>query len=245
MGSCSYSMAKGIDLNSNNQHCCLVFGAQGGLGSLVSEFLPDKTRQKIVSIGRRESTDIDYVCDVTNYEQVSSLLEVIEKEDLIIKTVIDFSGVSQQSFLVKLNESELKNLIDVNLLGPINLTKAISERKKQEVSTRLILMSSVVATNQLNGTSVYGTTKSALETFIKLSSKELSKFNVVINGIRLGYFNAGMIRHVPAELIDKIKSENPQKRLGNIEDLIPLLKFLMDDATDYVNGSIITLTGGQ
>ena len=95
------------------------------------------------------------------------------------------------------------------------------------------------------GANIYASTKSAVETFVKASAKELFRQNIVINAIRLGYFDSGMIEKVPQSLINQAISRTSVGRLGGANDLAPLIKFLIIDATSYLTGSTISLTGGD
>lgn len=95
------------------------------------------------------------------------------------------------------------------------------------------------------GANIYATTKSAIESFVKSSAKELFRKNILINAIRLGYFDTGMTEKVPQKVVERAISRTAVERLGNAGDLAPLVKYLLEDATEYMVGATISLTGGD
>jgi len=227
--------------------CCVIFGANGGLGRSLSKSLIGKVDQKIILVGRsatRES-NIEYWCDNRNLSEVQQTLDAIESTHGKIASAIDLSGVIQVSLFRNLEDSDIETLIGTNLIGPINITKAFLSRSNSDQQVRLIFLSSILVESPVVGANLYATTKSAVETLVKASAKELFRNNIVINAIRLGYFDSGMIEKVPPSLIKLAISRTSVERLGNSKDLAPLVKFLIQDATEFITGTTISLTGGD
>jgi NAD(P)-dependent dehydrogenase (short-subunit alcohol dehydrogenase family) len=230
-----------------NDNCCVIFGATGGLGGSLSRALAGKIDQKIILVGRNILNDshITYSCDNRNLAEINSTLDDIEKVHGKIVSAIDLTGAIQISLFEKLESADFESLISTNIIGPMNMAKAFMARSNDEIVVRLIFLSSVLVENSVVGANVYASTKGAVETFVKASAKELFRHNIVINAIRLGYFDAGMINKVPSSVLAQAISRTSVERLGNTNDLAPLIKFLIRDATDYLTGTTIALTGGD
>ena len=230
-----------------NDKCCVIFGATGGLGASLSRALTGKIDQKIILVGRNISQhpQISYSCDNRNIAEVEHTLDEIEGAHGKIVSAVDLTGAIQVSLFKNLEDSDIETLIGTNLIGPINIAKAFLSRSNPDQIVRLIFLSSVLVENPVMGANIYTTTKSAVEAFVKSSAKELFRNNIVINAIRLGYFDAGMIEKVPNSLLKQVVSRTSVERLGNSDDLAPLVKFLVQDATDYLTGTTISLTGGD
>jgi NAD(P)-dependent dehydrogenase (short-subunit alcohol dehydrogenase family) len=135
--------------------------------------------------------------------------------------------------------------LTTNLVGPINIAKALLQKYQGKRQVRLLLFSSIVSENSVMGANIYATTKSAIESFVKSSAKELFRKNILINAIRLGYFDTGMTEKVPQKVVERAISRTAVERLGNAGDLAPLVKYLLEDATEYMVGATISLTGGD
>jgi NAD(P)-dependent dehydrogenase (short-subunit alcohol dehydrogenase family) len=234
-------------MNATTSKCCVVFGATGGLGSALSKILVESLEQELVLVGRtqKEGVDIRYWCDNRRFSDVFQTLDSIETNHGEIGSVIDLSGVIQMSLFSNLDSDQINEIINTNLLGPLNIAKALIQKYQGKRQVKLILFSSVVVENSVLGANIYATTKSAIEAFVKSSAKELFRKNILINAIRLGYFDTGMTHEVPQNVVDRATSRTAVERLGTASDLAPLVKYLLEDATEYMVGATISLTGGD
>jgi 3-oxoacyl-[acyl-carrier protein] reductase len=227
--------------------CCVVFGATGGLGSELSKILENSLSHQVVLVGRSkvQESSIRYWCDNRSLSKVIETLDAIEINHGEISSIIDLSGVIQMSLFSRLEEPELNEILTTNLVGPINIAKALLQKYQGKRQVRLLLFSSIVSENSVMGANIYATTKSAIESFVKSSAKELFRKNILINAIRLGYFDTGMTEKVPQKVVERAISRTAVERLGNAGDLAPLVKYLLEDATEYMVGATISLTGGD
>ncbi len=230
-----------------NSSCCVVFGATGGLGGELSRILEASLGQQVVLVGRsiRNETNIQYWCDNRSLSNVIETLDAIEDHHGEITSVIDLSGAIQMSLFNYLDESQIDEILSTNLLGPVNISKALLQKYQGKRKVRLVLFSSVVVENSVLGANIYATTKSAIESFVKSSARELFRKNILINAIRLGYFDTGMTEKVPQNVVERAILRTAVERLGTASDLAPLVKYLLQDATEYMVGATIVLTGGD
>lgn len=209
----------------------LIVGGSGGLGSKVSEMLEEK--YMISSVG---SKDID----ITNIASCESFFK-----DKSYDVVVNFAGVNYDSFIHKIgdhNIDKVKEMIDVNVLGTINLTSAALKKMRERKFGRIILISSVLAEKEVLGTSVYSSCKSFIDKFAKNASVENIGHGITVNTLQLGYFDGGMTYKIPLNIIEAIKESIGVKRFGKIEELASLISFLIE--TEYVTGANIKINGG-
>lgn len=234
-------------MTPSNNNCCVLFGATGGLGGKLSKILENSLSYKVIPVGHRKNKDssIQYWCDNKSLINIIETLDVIENNHGEILSVIDLSGIIQMSLFNNLDESELNEILAINLVGPINIAKALLHKYQGKRRIKLVLFSSIVSEHSVLGANIYATSKGAIESFVKSSAKELFRKNILINAIRLGYFDTGMTEKVPQKIVEKMILRTAVERLGKVNDLTPLVKFLLEDATDYMVGSTITLTGGD
>lgn len=234
-------------MNTVTSKCCVVFGATGGLGGALSKILAESLAYELVLVGRtrKEEVGIHYWCDNSIFSEVCHTLDSIETNYGEIDSVIDLSGAIQMSLFNNLDNGQMNEIINTNLLGPLNIAKALIQKYQGKRQVKLILFSSVVVENSVLGANLYATTKSAIEAFVKSSAKELYRKKILINAIRLGYFDTGMTDKVPQNVVERATSRTAVERLGTASDLAPLVKYLLQDATEYMVGSTISLTGGD
>ena len=92
------------------------------------------------------------------------------------------------------------------------------------------------------GTSAYAASKAALWGLSKAVASENARYGITINSINLGYFDIGMIKDVPSEVLEQIVSSIPMARLGDPDDILKTVEYLL--SSDYLTGSQIDLNGG-
>ena len=107
---------------------------------------------------------------------------------------------------------------------------------------RIILMSSVLSTMPVPGTSVYSASKAFMDSLIKTATIENLSKGITCNSIQLGYFDAGMAHRIPDAMLNKIIQKVPLKRLGKMVELENTIELLIN--TEYISGTSIKINGG-
>lgn len=209
----------------------LIVGGTGGLGNQVSNLLKDK--YQVTSIGSNS-------IDVSNMASCAAFFL-----DKTYDVVINFAGLNYDSFVHKIDESNInkfKHMIDVNVTGTINLVSTALRQMRRQKYGRIILISSVLADKEVMGTAVYSACKSFIDKFVKNVSSENIKHGITTNSIRLGYFDGGMTYKIPESFIESVKNNIGLGRFGTIEELSNLISFIIE--TEYITGTNIEINGG-
>ena len=209
----------------------LIVGGSGGLGSKVSELLANT--YDVTAVG---SKDID-ITDINSCEKFFA--------DKTYDAVINFAGLNYDSFIHKINEhniDKIKSMVDVNILGTVNLTSVALKKMREQNFGRIILISSVLAEKEVVGTSVYSSCKAFIDKFAKNASAENIKYGITVNTLQLGYFDGGMTYKIPENLLQPIKETIGLKRFGKIEELSSTISFLIEN--EYVTAANIKINGG-
>ncbi len=224
----------------------IITGASGGLGScLVRELTAESEILATYNTHRPDSVDVPKVrfakLDVTNSDEVVRFVAE-HKEHLKKVTLINAAGISLDGMAHKLTEASWDAVIDTNLKGAFNMARAILPVMRDESWGRIINLSSIVGQIGVPGTGAYAASKAGLFGLTRALAAENASKNITINTLALGYFDAGMIKTIPAEQLAKIVSTIPMKRLGDPGNLIRAVRFLID--ADYVTGTTININGG-
>lgn len=209
----------------------LIIGGTGGLGAEITKLFENK--YSVTSLGSKE-------LDVTSF---SSLQHYFNNNDFDI--ILNFSGFNYDSFLHKYNEEKISKAykqVDVNINGNINLLSACLPMMRKNNFGRIIIMSSVLSTMTVSGTSIYSASKAFIDNLIKTATLENANKNITCNSIQLGYFDAGMTYRIPEEIRNEIVQKIPLKRFGKILELYNAIEFLIN--TEYVCGTSIKMNGG-
>lgn len=206
----------------------LLIGGTGGLGSKISKNLENKF--ECISVGSK-------ICDVTDEIKVNEYLNSIDFDVVIYLSVKNIDGLIHK----QTNES-INQQLNVNVFGFLNVLRSCTPKLREKRYGRIIYISSILSKKPIKGTGIYSASKSFCEAIIKTYSLENTKYGITSNSIQLGYFDAGLIKKVPKDILDNVINTIPQKRLGMAIELSNLIETIIN--TEYINGTIISITGG-
>ena len=210
-----------------------LFGGTGGLGSKVKELLSEN--YNVIPIG---SLDID----VTNFNQVKEFFD--SESDIDI--VVNLSGKKYDTFLHKIDHNdieEIRKMVDVNIMGNINIMASCLPYMRETGWGRVILISSIFSELNVPKNSIYCSSKSFLDRFVSNANKENVRKGVTCNSIQLGYWDGGMFYDVPEDLQQRAINKIGLQRCGQIEELVKTINFIVD--TEYVAGTNLKIDGGM
>ena len=137
-----------------------------------------------------------------------------------------------------------QQVIDVNLTGVFNCTKAVSPYMVDKGYGRIISISSVVGLFGNFGQTNYAAAKAGVIAMTKTWAKELGRKGINVNAVAPGFIRTEILDAMPEEALDKMKAKVPLQKLGNAEDIANVNAFLASDEADYINGATISVDGG-
>lgn len=210
-----------------------IFGSSGGLGSQVTQFFENNDD---FIVHRLDSGNLD----ITKKGLVENFFSEQDIDIVLNLTVYNFD-----SFVHKYSEDkemEIEKQIDVNIKGSINILSSCLPKMRKNHFGRIIFASSIAAEKPILGTSIYGASKSFIESIIKTVCLENASFGITANAIQLGYFDGGLLYKINEETREKIKNMIPMKRWGTAQELFDTVLYLIN--TPYVNGTALKITGG-
>lgn len=236
----------------------LLTGASGSIGSyIVKSFYKnyniiciDKNRNKLNSLKKIYKKIKIYSCDLTKKNDVNKLFRNFIKKNSI-DILINNAGVIYSEPLIKIGKKKFvchsyKNwlkVINTNLNSTFLITSNIVEHLCNLRKESLIINVSSISALGNKGQSAYSASKSAIETLTKVWSKELSDFNIRVSCIAPGFFNTGSTNYsLSDEHISHVISNTPSKRMGEYEEFISGIKFIIQNK--FFNGKILRLDGG-
>lgn len=224
----------------------LITGASGGIGSLLINHF---ARTDMEVYGTYNSTpprsDTQTCCyskiDLSNDNQVCEWIkETCNSDDKIV--LINCAGINYNTFAHKADVKKWMEVININLGGAFRTINAVLPIMRNKGYGRIINFSSIVAQKGISGTSAYASSKAALWGLAKSIAAENASKGITINNLNLGYFDIGMTSSIPEKILSKVKESIPSGMLGNSENIINAVLFLIK--SDYINGSSIDINGG-
>ena len=237
----------------------LVTGADRGIGAAIARrfareaaavvvnYCQDETAaRKIVEDIRKEGARALAVrCDVSNFQEVQKMVSLSIDKFQSLDILVNNAGILRWCFLEEEDIEKLMRIIEVNLLGTMNCSKAIIPHFKKQRSGRIINCSSIAGTIPDVGQSAYAASKRAIETVSRVLAGELGPYGITVNVYAPSIIVTDMTRDFIAERGEKQLDQIPLRRFGEPDDVANLVLFLASDESSYITGAVIPVGGGM
>ena len=245
-------------MNFLNDKVAVVTGAGRGIGRAVA-IAYAKMGANVVCVSRTQenstkvATEIEalgkkswaFAVDVSDTSAVESsaknILEATGKVDILVNN----AGVTRDNLLMRMSEEEWDTVINTNLKGAFNFTKAFTRPFMKQRSGRIINIASVIGLIGNAGQSNYAASKAALMGFTKSVAKELAPRGVTANAIAPGFIETDMTAVLDEKVRGSIIDRIPMNRFGSPEDIANTAIFLALESTNYMTGQVLTIDGGM
>ncbi len=169
--------------------------------------------------------------------------QVVEKYGRI-DILINNAGILRDATLLKMTTTDWQQVLDVNLTGVFNCTKAVAPYMVQQKSGRIINVSSIVGLYGNFGQTNYVAAKSGIIGMTKVWARELGRKGITVNAVAPGFIATEMVQTVPEKVIQTIIEKTPLGRLGTPEDIANAFLFLASDEASFINGTVLSVDGG-
>lgn len=185
-----------------------------------------------------------YKVNTTNAEEIETSVKVILEQFGKIDILINNAGITRDASLLKMTFEQWQQVVDVNLSGVFNCTKAIAPVMVAHNYGRIINTSSIVGLYGNYGQTNYAATKSGVIGLTKTWARELGKNNITVNAVAPGFIATDMIATIPPKVIEMMTEKVPLKKLGKPEDVANCYAFLASDEAQFISGTVISVDGG-
>jgi acetoacetyl-CoA reductase len=192
-------------------------------------------------LGRSVSIHRGRVDDVGDCTRVVG--EVLERYGRI-DFLINNAGITLDKTLRKMTHEDWHNVINVNLSGAFNMTKAVLDHMIARGSGRIVNISSVIGQTGNIGQANYAASKAGLFGFTKSLALELASKGVTANVVAPGFIATEMVEAMPPDALAKVVEKIPAKRLGRPEEVARVVRFLCEDDSAYITGAAFHVNGG-
>lgn len=236
----------------------LVTGGSRGIGRGIVEdlvrngykvtFLYKSNREAaeelISSLAGFQDRIFSYQCDVTDFEKTKDIINNIIQEIGDIDGLINNSGIVRDKVFFMMTEENWKSVIDTNLTGNFNVTRALITHFLKKKQGSVVNISSVAGITGISGQTNYCASKSGIIGFTKSLAIEVAKYGINVNAIAPGYIDTEMIQRIPESKREELFSKIPMGNVGNVSDVANLVRFLLSEQSKYITGQVIAIDGG-
>ncbi len=235
----------------------IITGAGSGIGHATAvKFAREGASVAVCDINETAAHDVareindaggealHFHVDVTDKDSIARMVEGVMAKWGRIDTLVNNAGIVQDAQLKKMTEDQFDDVIDVNLKGVYNCTKAVVDIMLNQHSGCILNASSIVGLYGNFGQTNYAASKFAVIGMMKTWARELGKKGIRSNAICPGFIETPILKSMPHKVIQMMEDKVPMGRLGRPEEIANTYAWLASDEASYINGAVIEVSGG-
>jgi 3-oxoacyl-[acyl-carrier protein] reductase len=238
----------------------IVTGGSRGLGLGIACKLTE-TGYRAIAVARTQNSELTAAMqeaeianpgsfhfvpfDLAEIEKIPDMVKNLRKDFGPIYGLVNNAGVSFDGVLALMPTSQIEQLVRVNTLSPIVLTKCVLRSMMAEGGGRIVNMASITAFTGYSGLSVYGATKASIIGFSRSMAREVGRLGVTVNSVAPGFIETDMTHGLKEEQRQQIQRRSALKRLADIDDIANAVEFLLSDKAKNITGTVLTVDAGN
>lgn len=234
----------------------LITGATTGMGRAVAIALA-KQGVNVAIAARREKEGAEAVreveeaggkglfvrTDVTIEEEAKGMVDKTIEEFGRLDMAFNNAGSGINTPVIEMTTDEWNQDISVNLTGTFYGLKAQMKVMEKEGGA-IVNMSSQTATFAAPGYGAYAAAKAGVEALTRVAAIEGAAKNIRVNTVAPGVINTDILKTVPPDLLETLKSRIPMKRPGEVAEITDVVVFLLSSSASFITGQNILIDGG-
>lgn len=159
--------------------------------------------------------------------------------------LVNNAGIAREGVLATFPVVEIERTLQVNLSGALQMARAcLRILLRQETGGRIINISSIIGTRGYSGLAAYSASKAGMDGMSRALAREVGRRSITVNSIAPGYLKTELSSTLSEEQLAQIAKRTPMRRLGTVDDVCPILLFLLSEGARFITGQTICIDGG-
>lgn len=183
--------------------------------------------------------------DLANIEGIAQLIKSLRKDFGPVYGLVNNAGISFDGALSLMPNSKIEQLVRVNTLSPIVLTKYVVRAMMADGGGRIVNVASVTGFTGYSGLSVYAATKASLIGFTRSLAREVGRMGVNVNAVAPGFVDTDMTRDLGEKEREQIVRRSSLRRLAEMDDVANAVEFLLSCKSKNITGTVLTVDAGN
>lgn len=183
--------------------------------------------------------------DVSRAEDCEKLAAQAKEAFGRVDVLVNNAGITRDGLLARMTEEDFRAVLDVNLVGPWNMMKAVNRIMMKQRYGRIVNLSSVTGLMGNMGQTNYAAAKAGILGMTKSYAREVASRGITVNAVAPGFIDTDMTEAMPEGAKDKIVTGIPMGRTGKPEDVAEAVAFLASEQAGYITGEVLRVDGGM
>jgi len=221
-----------------------VFAREGALVIIsdINAEAAQKTAEEIKAKGLKADF---FPCNVTSLTDVEQTVDKILDKHGRIDILVNNAGITRDNLFLRMKEEDWDAVLNVNLKGTFNSTKAVSRSMLKARKGKIISIASVIGVMGNAGQANYAASKGGVIALTKSLAREFAARNIMVNAVAPGYIKTDMTDKLTEDVRNKILEAVPLHRMGSPADVANVCLFLASKEADYITGQTLLVDGGM
>jgi 3-oxoacyl-[acyl-carrier protein] reductase len=237
----------------------LVTGASRGLGLGIARKLSG-TGYRVVAVARNKSKQLSEAIaeaergnkaplhfapfDLGQIEEIPELVKNLRKQFGPLYGLVNNAAVGHDGALAMMHNARIEEMIRLNTLSPIVLTKYVVRSMMSEGIGRIVNVASIIGFTGYSGLTAYAATKASMLGFTRSLAREVGRLGINVNAVAPGFLDTDMTHGLVGEERQRVIRRSALKRLADVEDVANAVAFLLGDGARNISGTVLTVDAG-
>jgi 3-oxoacyl-[acyl-carrier protein] reductase len=238
----------------------VVTGGSRGLGLAIARRLA-AAGYGVVAIARKMSGQLsgamqenrssgagslDFVAfDLGDTQGIPKLARTLRQQFGSVYGLVNNAALGTDGLLANMKNSQIEELLRVNTLAPIMLSKYVVRAMMADGGGRIVNVTSIIGFTGYSGLSVYGATKASMIGFTRSLAREVGRLGINVNAVAPGFLDTEMTQGLAGEQCLQVARRSALRRLVDVEDVADAVEFLMGDKAKSITGTVLTVDAGS
>jgi 3-oxoacyl-[acyl-carrier protein] reductase len=223
-----------LDLAANGADMALNYRKSADLAAELAESIRAMDRRALV-----------VQADVSSFDDAQRMVQKVVDELGRVDILVNNAGMNWDGVVWKMTEEQWDRVIEVDLKGTFNYTRAVTPIFRQEGSGKIVNITSINGLRGKFGQTNYSAAKAGVIGFTKACARELGRYSVNVNAIAPGLIETEMVKEAPEQVREMALAEIVLGRLGLPEEVAYVVTFLCTERARHITGQVIQVDGGQ
>ena len=234
----------------------LVTGGSRGLGLGIASKLAaagfrviavarKPTRELTAAIARAKRGSLHFVAfDLGKIDEIPGLVRKLHQEFGPLSGLVNNAALGLDGALSLMHNSQIEDLVRINTLSPIVLTKYVVRTMMSERSGRIVNVASIIGFTGYSGLSVYAATKASMLGFTRSLAREVGRLGITVNAVAPGFLDTDMTHGLAGAQREQVVRRSALRRLAGVDDVADAVEYLLSDKAQSISGTTLTVDAG-